>query len=327
MIVFALVALFASCLFAESTHQAVSLRHVDTLTFQAGVNTVPGRTKSLPQLVCVSGNACGTAKQPQFVSCKNIGLNYATGDPNWACTARLDGVRFGRTDVSCEGYAHKDDTNILAGSCNLEYTLEYIPSQQQQRSNAIFLDYLFGFGILIILIAIFVYIEFKAPLTPTRRVHTPIPVATAVPVQSFFVPTPRKEYPVQATSYGTTIRREEQDYRPNKGGASRRNEPQVNLDINQPDHVFTATSYPYQDTLNVPTTSSTGTTTRRREEPSDRDTLDAPTTFSTGTTTRRREEDAPLPDRRNSVTPESGSVFSFSSPGEGVSFGTTRRRG
>ena len=326
MIVFALVALFASHLFAESTHQAISLRHVDTLTFQAGVNTVPGRTKSLPQLVCVSGNACGTAKQPQFVSCKNIGLNYATGDPNWACTARLDGVRFGRTDVSCEGYAHKDDTNVLAGSCNLEYTLEYIPPQKQQ-SNAIFLDYLFGFGILIILIAIFVYIESKAPLTPTRRVHTPIPVATAVPVQSFYVPTPRKEYPVQSTSYGTTIRREEQEYRPNKGGASRRNEPQVNLDINQPDHVSTATSYPYQDTLDVPTTFSTGTATRRREEPSNRDTLDVPTTFSTGTTTRRREENAPLPERRNSVTPESESVFSFSPPGEGVSFGTTRRRG
>lgn len=32
--------------------------------------------------------------------------------------------RFGRVEVSCEGFSHPDDPYILKGSCGLEYTLE-----------------------------------------------------------------------------------------------------------------------------------------------------------------------------------------------------------
>ena len=32
--------------------------------------------------------------------------------------------RFGRIEVSCEGYSHPADDYILKGSCGLEYTLE-----------------------------------------------------------------------------------------------------------------------------------------------------------------------------------------------------------
>lgn len=218
--------------------QPVLLRTVDTLVFKDGFNTIPGRTKSVPQLVCISGNACGTVKQPHSVSCKNIGTDYATGEPNWACTAMLEGVKFGRTDVSCEGYAHKDDMNVLIGSCNLEYTLLYLHLHDSHSSN--------GWLIMIVFILLFfmvVFVVFATESTPNvipvatyqnpreyTYIRTPyhpilrrdIPVATEVPVQatSFgtttYIQTPygrdipvATEVPFQATSFGTTTRREE----------------------------------------------------------------------------------------------------------------------
>lgn len=35
-----------------------------------------------------------------------------------------NGYRFGRIEVTCEGYSHSSDPYILKGSCGLEYTLE-----------------------------------------------------------------------------------------------------------------------------------------------------------------------------------------------------------
>lgn len=34
-----------------------------------------------------------------------------------------EAFRFGATTVTCEGYNHPDDPNVLAGSCGVEYTL------------------------------------------------------------------------------------------------------------------------------------------------------------------------------------------------------------
>lgn len=43
----------------------------------------------------------------------------------WECKTDLDNAyRFGRIEVSCEGYSHPADALILKGSCGLEYTLE-----------------------------------------------------------------------------------------------------------------------------------------------------------------------------------------------------------
>lgn len=41
--------------------------------------------------------------------------------------------RFGRIEVSCEGYSFPDDAFILKGSCGLEYTLE-LTEEGQRRS-------------------------------------------------------------------------------------------------------------------------------------------------------------------------------------------------
>lgn len=43
----------------------------------------------------------------------------------WECRTDMDNAyRFGRIEVSCEGYNHPADAYILKGSCGLEYTLE-----------------------------------------------------------------------------------------------------------------------------------------------------------------------------------------------------------
>ena len=46
----------------------------------------------------------------------------------WECRAELNvKVQFGATTVNCEGYQHPDDPYILAGSCSLEFTLDWNP--------------------------------------------------------------------------------------------------------------------------------------------------------------------------------------------------------
>jgi len=103
--------------------QGILLREIRSLTFRAGVFTVPGRTNSIPQLVCKGGDACGGKNNPHLITCTNIGLG-ATG---WACVASgLSGAHLaGNPTVICEGYAFRDDDHVLPGSCNLEYRLEY----------------------------------------------------------------------------------------------------------------------------------------------------------------------------------------------------------
>lgn len=44
-----------------------------------------------------------------------------------------NGYRFGRIEVTCEGYSHPSDPYILKGSCGLEYTLEL--TEEGRRRN------------------------------------------------------------------------------------------------------------------------------------------------------------------------------------------------
>ncbi|KAH9253541.1 hypothetical protein BASA81_008588 [Batrachochytrium salamandrivorans] len=116
--------------------RALLLSSVNNLVFTEGRLTVSGgRTKPVPQLSCIKGEACGTEYEPTTVMCKNIGEDYNTGDPNWECTTSLQhGLRLGITDVVCEGYRSKTDKYVLKGSCALDYTLEgSVPGYQPRR--------------------------------------------------------------------------------------------------------------------------------------------------------------------------------------------------
>ena len=57
----------------------------------------------------------------------------------WECKADLDdSVRFGATEVFCEGYSYPEDPYVLAGSCGLEYVLELTAagrSDQRHKSS------------------------------------------------------------------------------------------------------------------------------------------------------------------------------------------------
>lgn len=70
------------------------------------------------------GKLCAYA--PQVVQCRQTGHDGVS--PQWACEADLpEGMRFGNLEVVCEGWSRPGDTNVLAGSCALEYELEGRP--------------------------------------------------------------------------------------------------------------------------------------------------------------------------------------------------------
>ncbi|KAL0954439.1 hypothetical protein HGRIS_003418 [Hohenbuehelia grisea] len=48
---------------------------------------------------------------------------------DWKCEADLpESLRFGRVEVSCEGWARPGDSFVLKGSCSLEYKLVEVPN-------------------------------------------------------------------------------------------------------------------------------------------------------------------------------------------------------
>jgi hypothetical protein len=99
------------------------------------------RSAAVPQLTCVGGSAgCDFNVVPNVVRCSNAGFDGQ--DVNWDCKASLDDtVRFGVTEVLCEGYDYPEDPYILKGSCGLEYKLETTgagradQSRQRQGNN------------------------------------------------------------------------------------------------------------------------------------------------------------------------------------------------
>ncbi|ORX36145.1 hypothetical protein BD324DRAFT_526643 [Kockovaella imperatae] len=99
----------------------VLLKDVKTVLFHAGAQTVARRTEPLPQLTCI-GKACKVF-QPEIVQCTNMGEDD-TGSTQWRCDADMpNGFRFGKIEVSCEGWSKPGDRFITPGSCALEYNL------------------------------------------------------------------------------------------------------------------------------------------------------------------------------------------------------------
>uniref|UniRef100_A0A671UZM9 Store-operated calcium entry-associated regulatory factor n=1 Tax=Sparus aurata TaxID=8175 RepID=A0A671UZM9_SPAAU len=101
----------------------VLLRDVQVLTLYKGRYTTARRSRPVSQLQCVGGSAGCHSFTPEVVQCQNKGWDGV--DVQWECKTDMDNkYRFGRIEVSCEGYSNPDDAYILKGSCGLEYTLE-----------------------------------------------------------------------------------------------------------------------------------------------------------------------------------------------------------
>lgn len=106
----------------------VYLRSVTALVFSENARAESRRAHRQPQLRCVGGSAAGLFwggdRYPRVVQCANVG--YDGSSIQWRCEATLgEGLEFGDTHVLCEGYEGPGDEYITAGSCRLEYTLNY----------------------------------------------------------------------------------------------------------------------------------------------------------------------------------------------------------
>lgn len=80
--------------------------------------TTGRRSSPVPQLTCVGGTAGCHAFQPKVVQCLNRGSDGY--DAQWECKTDMDAeYRFGRIQVTCEGYDYPEDKFILRGSCGV----------------------------------------------------------------------------------------------------------------------------------------------------------------------------------------------------------------
>ncbi len=101
-----------------SNNDKVLLSEVSSITLERGKMTNGRRSSPVPQLSCVGGSAGCHAFQPSVVQCLNRGSDG--NDAQWECKTDMDaGYRFGRIQVSCEGYEYPEDRYILKGSCGV----------------------------------------------------------------------------------------------------------------------------------------------------------------------------------------------------------------
>ncbi|CAD5211510.1 unnamed protein product [Bursaphelenchus okinawaensis] len=118
-----LIVLLLYCFIAIEAHQRVLLRDLSAVTLRRGDYTTGRRSSPVPQLQCVGGTARGKFT-PKIVQCYNRGFDGM--DVQWECKADMpDTFEFGRISVNCEGFDSPNDPFILAGSCGLEYELDY----------------------------------------------------------------------------------------------------------------------------------------------------------------------------------------------------------
>ncbi|KAL0065124.1 hypothetical protein AAF712_007960 [Marasmius tenuissimus] len=100
------------------------LDSIKALTFYQGEETKARRSRPISQLTCI-GKPC-KLYQPEVVRCTNIGGRGT--DVEWKCEADLpESLRFGRVEVSCEGWSAPGDPYVLQNSCGLEYRLVEVP--------------------------------------------------------------------------------------------------------------------------------------------------------------------------------------------------------
>jgi len=113
--------------------QKVKLKDVDVLTLYQNKLTNGRRSSPIQQLQCRGGTAGCSAFIPDVVQCYNRGSDGL--DIQWECKTEMPvEYKFGKIQVSCEGYDYPDDPYILAGSCGLEYTIDRTSVNQKKSS-------------------------------------------------------------------------------------------------------------------------------------------------------------------------------------------------
>ncbi|KAH9216486.1 hypothetical protein DL95DRAFT_445265 [Leptodontidium sp. 2 PMI_412] len=127
----ALLTFTTPSLSAKKPKDAILLSSVKTLTLRSNALTSHRRVSAIPQLKCV-GPAC-KHHAVERMRCTNQGSSYNEEDIEWSCTADMpEDFKLGSTEVTCEGYASRDDPYILKGSCGVEYRL-LLTEQGEER--------------------------------------------------------------------------------------------------------------------------------------------------------------------------------------------------
>ncbi|CUA70861.1 Store-operated calcium entry-associated regulatory factor [Rhizoctonia solani] len=136
--------------------ERVPLSSIKTLVLYADELTRSRRTSPVPQLEC-TGSVCRDF-QPSSVYCTKAGHS------DWKCEADLPALlRFGKLQVSCEGWDRPGDPYVLKGSCGLTYSLVRAPSGNYypQSTSTDYTTYVLY--IAAVLLALYVFLNWLRP--------------------------------------------------------------------------------------------------------------------------------------------------------------------
>lgn len=113
----------------------VELAKIKSLTFYKDEVTTARRTSPLPQTICI-GKPCKLF-QPEVIRCVSLGgsgtdVDWKVSSPERfflsvltfsQCEADLpDSLRFGKVEVSCEGWSKPGDPYVLKGTSSVMLT-------------------------------------------------------------------------------------------------------------------------------------------------------------------------------------------------------------
>ncbi|KAL7753967.1 Store-operated calcium entry-associated regulatory factor [Sorochytrium milnesiophthora] len=130
----ALVAAVYGAWGSRNAADKVRLSDIRALTLHSGEYTTGRRSSPVPQTKCTGGDACHLY-EPDVIQCTNAGSDGR--DVQWKCEAEMeDYYRFGKVTVTCEGYDHRNDPFVLAGSCGVEYALHLTDKGARAQSRA-----------------------------------------------------------------------------------------------------------------------------------------------------------------------------------------------
>lgn len=155
----------------SAKNDRIRLKDVETLTLYSDKWTTSRRSSPVKQLNCVGGS-CSRASV-ETAQCYNRGFDG--NDVQWECKAELpSNFKFGRLEVTCEGYEYPNDDYVLVGSCGLEYTISevsktsdsYFPSYSYPKDNA---NDGYGSSMLTIVVVIGAAIALYFYLRPTNN--------------------------------------------------------------------------------------------------------------------------------------------------------------
>lgn len=133
-----LLVIFVFGLVCVSAYQTdrILLTSVQSLVFKKNTYAATRRFAydPIPSLKCVGGSAQHESNHISTIMCTNSGHDGT--NVVWKCQTDdiSDTYKLGRTRMICEGYNYPEDPYILAGSCALEYELEYTQKYYQTNS-------------------------------------------------------------------------------------------------------------------------------------------------------------------------------------------------